>query len=284
MAFGLENEQTAFIVNDAITSIGYRKSIEPNFELGPWSYPVTEFLTHFFTLKKNSPQYTDEEAAAVTYFGMIAEQPEPTAQVTDISIDWNAVDSIAFDIAAYDPAQAENGPNMLLPYFETLINRNDLIRKDKQPYLGIKKNDSGKWQIYFIWKNVRTTRSLQESYIESVYHLNRYLYYNGLYTGIQKTLSEESRRLQGLRAQALASQQAAAKALALSRASENVQEETIERYEKQLEAAQVKQQEIDDYLRKLSNTPTGQGSTTTAGASGVLPLVVGAALAALALR
>lgn len=284
MAFGLENEQTAFVVNDAITSIGYRKSIEPNFELGPWSYPVTEFLTRFFTLKKNSPQYTDEEAAAVTYFGMIAEQPEPTAQVTDISIDWNAVDSIVFDLAAYDPAQAENGPNMLLPYFETLINRNDLIRKEKKPYLGIQKNDAGKWQIYFIWKNVRTTRSLQESYIESVYHLNRYLYYNGLYSGIQKTLSEESRRLQGLRAQALASQQAAAKALALSRASENVQEETVERYEKQLEEAQVKQKEIDDYLNKLANVPTGQGSTTTAGASGVLPLVVGAALAALALR
>lgn len=284
MAFGLENEQTAFIVNDAITSIGYRKNIDPNFELGPWSYPVSEFLTRFFTLKKNSPQYTDEEAAAVTYFGMIAEQPEPTAQVTDISIDWTGVDSIVYDIAAYDPAQAENGPNMLLPYFETLINRNDLIRKDKKPYLGIKKNDAGKWQIYFIWKNVRTTRSLQESYIESVYHLNRYLYYNGLYSGIQKTLSEESRRLQGLRAQALASQQAAAKSLALSRASENVQEEVVERYEKQLEAAQIKQQEIDDYLRKLANTPTGQGSTTTAGASGVIPLAIGAALAALALR
>lgn len=282
MAFGLENEQTAFIVNDAITSIGYRKSIEPNFELGPWSYPVSEFLTRFFTLKKNSPQYTDEEAAAVTYFGMIAEQPEPTAQVTDISIDWNAVDTIAFDIAAYDPVMVDNGPNMLLPYFETLINRNDLIRKDKKPYLGIQKNDAGKWQIYFVWKNVRTTRSLQESYIESVYHLNRYLYYNGLYSGIQKTLSEESRRLQGLRAQALASQQAAAKALALSRASEDVQEEAVERYEKQLKDAQVKQQEIEDYLNKLANVPTGQGSTTTAGSSSILPLVVGA-LAALAL-
>lgn len=286
MAFDQENPTIVKVQSIAMYDVADRVR-EPDFELGPWDYPISEFLLRFATLKQNSPQYTDEEAAAVVYFGMVAEQPMPTSDYTDISIDWDAVDSIAYDInlvssiAGIEAAQM--GPNYYLPYFDAYVMAHLKTKKDGKLYFGIKKDDKGKWQIAFLGKSVRLTRTLKESYEASVYHLNRYLVYNGLYDGVRKTLAEESRRLQGLRAQALASQQAAAKALALSRASENVQEEAVERYEKQLEEAQVKQQEIDDYLRKLSNTPTGQGSTT-AGASGVLPLVVGAALAALALR
>lgn len=284
MAFGLEVPSIENEVNYAITLVTYKRPMEPNYELGPWSYPISTFLARFFQLKHNSPQYTDEEAAAVTYFGMVAEQPEPTATYTDISIDWTAVDTIAYNIQAYDPIQKDLGPNGLLVYFENNLLTKKCIKKDGHSYIGIKKNDAGKWRIYFVWQQVRVTRTLQESYVDAVYHLNRYLVYNGLYSGVQKTLSEESRKLQGLRAQALASQQAAAKALALSRASEDVQEEAVKRYEKQLEEAQVKEAEITDYLNKLANVPEGQGNISSSGTSSIIPLALGAAAAIFALR
>lgn len=287
MAFEQENESILKVQSWSITNVSDRIR-EPNFELGPWDYPISEFLYRFIQLKRNSPQYTDEEAAAVVYFGMVADQPMPTAEYTDISIDWDAVDSIAYDknlvasIAGIDVAQL--GPNYYLPLFDDYVMIHQKTKKDGKLYFGIKKDDDGKWQIAFFGKSVRLTRTLKESYEASVYHLNRYLVYNGLYDGVRKTLAEESRRLQGLRAQALASQQAAAKALALSKASENVQEEVVERYEKQLEEAKVKEAEITDYLQKLSRTPAGQGSTSSSGVSGIIPLAIGAAVAALAFR
>lgn len=287
MAFEQENDIISKAQSWAITGVIDRFR-EPNFELGPWDYPIAEFLYRFSNLKKNSPQYLDEEAAAVVYFGMVAEQPMPTSEYTDIAIDWDAVDSIAYDknlVASLAGVEwSQLGPNYYLPLFDSYVMAHTKTKKDGKLYFGIKKDDKGKWQIAFLGKSVRLTRTLKESYEASVYHLNRYLVYNGLYDGVRKTLAEESRRLQGLRAQALASQQAAAKALALSKASENVSEEAINRYEKQLEEAQVKEAEITDYLQKLSRTPEGEGSTSSSGVSGIIPLAIGAAFAALALR
>lgn len=288
MAFEQENEQILKIQAYAIGSVQSRRH-EPEFELGPWDFPITEFIYRFLRLKQNSPQYNDEEAAAVVYFGMVAEQPMPTSEYTDISVDWDAVDAVAYNknlvasLAGLEWAQL--GPNYYLPFFDYCLMVDHRVKKDGKPFFGMKKNDKGKWQFYFLSNtSVRVTRTLRESYEASVYHLNRYLVYNGLYDGVRKTLAEESRRLQGLRAQALASQQAAAKALALSKASENVQEEVVERYEKQLAEAQVKEAEITDYLQKLSRTPEGQGSTSASGVSGIIPLAIGAAVAAIALR
>lgn len=282
MAFEQEIDVVKEVQDKAVERLR-RKPKEPNFELGPWDYPITEFISRFQQLKRNSPQYTDEEAASITYFGMVAQQPTPTADFTDISIDWDKVDSLAYDKSIPDAFYV--GPNWTLVELELLIMDHLVIGSGNiSDYIGMKKNKNGKWQIYFFGANVRTTRSITDSYVASVYHLNRYLVYNGLYDGVRKTLAEESRRLQGLRAQALASQQAAAKALALSKASENVSEEAIDRYEKQLEEARVKEAEITDYLQKLSRTPEGQGSTSSSGVSGIIPLAIGAAVAALALR
>ena len=285
MAFEQENDIISKAQSWAITGVIDRFR-EPNFELGPWDYPIAEFLYRFSNLKKNSPQYLDEEAAAVVYFGMVAEQPMPTSEYTDIAIDWDAVDSIAYDknlVASLAGVEwSQLGPNYYLPLFDSYVMAHTKTKKDGKLYFGIKKDDKGKWQIAFLGKSVRLTRTLKESYEASVYHLNRYLVYNGLYDGVRKTLAEESRRLQGLRAKALASQAAAAKALALSKASENVSEEAVERYQKQLEEAQAKEQELTDYLQKINNTPTGTNYGTLSG--GALPLLIGAAAAIFALR
>lgn len=237
---------------------------DPDFELGVFNFPVLNFIMQFLELKRNSPQLNDEEAAAVTYFGMIARQPAPTANFQDIAIDWAKVDGILYN--------KDNGldPNKVMPWWEMCIATN---------YGGGLSKIGGKWAVWFPIagigandvlkkigsKNVRTTRDLQTSYIESIYHLNRFLYYNGLYGGVEKTLAEESRRLQGLRAQALASQQAAAKALALSKASENVSADVVTKYENQLKRAQLDEKELTDYLNRINGAPKGTGDVDTDG-------------------
>lgn len=284
-AFEQENDTIREEQEIAVRGVNNKPS-EPNFELGPWDYPISEFLSRFQQLKRNSPQYNDEEAAAITYFGMIAQQPKPTADYTDIAIDWATVDSIAYNKDLVKEKASEEwatlGPNYTLSKFEqALLFGHNYQNKYYQTLLGMSKA-RGKWVIYFLYEPVRVTRSIRESYEESVRHLNRWLKYNGLYSGVQKTLSEESRRLQGLRAQALASQQAAARALALSKASENVSQDTIEKYERQLKEAQVKENEITDYLNKINNTPKDTGNLKSFGGSSLLPLLGLAAAAAFA--
>lgn len=279
MAFDLDNYKTGESINEILDRIErWGTTDEPNFELGVWSYPITNFLIRFRTLKRNSPQYSDEEAAAITYFAMVAEQPTPTGNFEDISIDWNVVDSMN-----YDPSYGLD-PNYYNVLFESYLRHATYGYVNNKLEIGVEKDKKGKWKVMYNFVNVRLTRNLQESYIQSIYHLNRYLYYNGLYSGIQKTLSEESRKLQGLKAQADASAQAAAYALAMSRINENISEEVTEKYEKQLEDAQKQSQKLTEYIERINNAPTGQGSVTASGTSSIIPLAIGAAVAALALR
>lgn len=279
MAFDLDNYKTGESINEILDRIErWGTTDEPNFELGVWSYPITNFLIRFRTLKRNSPQYSDEEAAAITYFAMVAEQPTPTGNFEDISIDWNVVDSMN-----YDPSYGLD-PNYYNVLFESYLRHAAYGYVNNKLEIGVEKDKKGKWKVMYNFVNVRLTRNLQESYIQSIYHLNRYLYYNGLYSGIQKTLSEESRKLQGLKAQADASAQAAAYALAMSRINENISEEVTEKYEKQLEDAQKQSQKLTEYIERINNAPTGQGSVTASGTSSIIPLAIGAAVAALALR
>lgn len=239
------------------------QSQDPDFELGIFNFPILNFLISYFELKRNSPQLSEEECAAVTYFGMVARQPVPTATFQDIAIDWEKVDGILYN------KDFGLDPNVVMPWWEMQIATGR----------GGLKKIGGKWSIWFPTagtgaddyaksygsSDVRLTRDLQTSYISSVYHLNRFLVYNGLYAGVEKTLAEESRRLQKLRAQALASQAAAAKALALARASENVSQEKLKQYENQMAQALNDEKEITGYLERIQNAPKGVGDVDTQG-------------------
>lgn len=282
MAFGLDNIYVGEYIQKAVDTVEYREGAAIDLNLGPWELPVTTFLWRYQELLKNSPQYTPEEAAAVVYFGMVAQQPNPTMDYVHYAIDWQKVDAINYgsDFLAYFPDYENYGPNYTNAVFENYVRFGTWAKK---------KSDKGKvWigchddNIFYGWEPVLIERSLKLSYVESVYHLNKYLWYNGLYGGIEKTLAEESRKAQGIRAKALASQAAAAKALALSRASEDISQETIEKYEKQLAEAQAREEEINEYLKKLSNTPTGTGDMG-GGSSGVAAVAI-AALSFLAFR
>lgn len=212
------------------------------FGLGALSYPTLTFQERSEIIKESQPGMTDQERAAVVYFGMLAEVPTPTSSGTYNSILYEQVE--------------ENEP------------------------------DFKKWPAYEI--NMKysavgmlptTQRSLQESYAVNLYHLQQYLVKHGLWNGIEKTLSEESRRRQADRAALDAQAAAAAKALAYGRMTQDEATAVKNRVEQQ-------QAEIDRQLEELKAgiLPQEPGQTATAGGSSILPIAAAAAAAFFALK
>lgn len=276
--FGMDNPTYETMIKAYIDAAAKLSTYIGNqlLKLGPWSCPITNFLVRFFELKYNSPQYDDQEAASVVYFGMIAQQPTPTDQVLNYAINWREVDSLNYG----EFLNKGINPNFANVLFEHLLAYGMSITDDETDEVSFGWSGGSLW---YGGKNVLLENvSPQDSYIESVYHLNKYLHWNGLYDGVQKALNEESRKVQGLRAQALASQAAAAKALALSRASEDVSEKTIINYQNKISEAEAKERELIDYLNKINNTPKGTGGDV-GGGSGIAALAV-AALSFLAFK
>lgn len=214
---------------------------EALFGLGALSYPTLTFQERSDIIKESQPGMTDQERAAVVYFGMLAEVPTPTSSGNYNSILYEQVE--------------ENEP------------------------------DFKKWPAYEI--NMKysavgmlptTQRSLQESYAVNLYHLQQYLVKHGLWTGIEKTLSEESRRRQADRAALDAQAAAAAKALAYGRMTQDEATAVKKRVEEQ-------QAEIDRQLQELKAgiLPQEPGQTATGGSS-ILPIAAAAAAAFFALK
>ena len=215
---------------------------EALFGLGALSYPTLTFQERSDIIKESQPGMTDQERAAVVYFGMLAEVPTPTSSGNYNSILYEQVE--------------ENEP------------------------------DFKKWPAYEI--NMKysavgmlptTQRSLQESYAVNLYHLQQYLVKHGLWNGIEKTLSEESRRRQADRAALDAQAAAAAKALAYGRMTQDEATAVKNRVEEQ-------QAEIDRQLQELKAgiLPQEPGQTSTAGGSSILPIAAAAAAAFFALK
>lgn len=215
---------------------------EALFGLGALSYPTLTFQERSDIIKESQPGMTDQERAAVVYFGMLAEVPTPTSSGNYNSILYEQVE-------------------------------------EKEP-------DFKKWPAYEI--NMKysavgmlptTQRSLQESYAVNLYHLQQYLVKHGLWNGIEKTLSEESRRRQADRAALDAQAAAAAKALAYGRMTQDEATAVKNRVEKQ-------QAEIDRQLEELKAgiLPQEPGQTATTGGSSILPIAAAAAAAFFALK
>ena len=277
---GFESSKFADSYNQILEYCYYTVStVQEYMHLGPWDTPIVNFILRFKELKTNSPQYTDEEAAAITYFAMIAQQPEPTDQSNIYAVDYVKLDSIIYGDLSFNDTLKEGGPNYLNVLWDFELTKG-IYTKYNGKRFGVEwKNKNPQYVAFGTDVTAYTGRAA--AWNDAVLHLNRFLQYNGLYTGIEKTISEEKRKLQGLRAQALASQAAAAKALAISRMNENTSAETIEKYEQQRKKALADEQEIVNELKKLQNTPTGTGDLTGTGSS-ILPILGIAAAAALA--
>lgn len=168
--------------------------------LGFFSLPILEFNERFEEITKNNPQLTPVEAAAVVYFGMCADTPMPTKQTDVYAVKWS-----------------DSG----IPV---------------EQWLGSEYNQ----RYYAVYSGMHPPFVIvdaQTGYLNNLKVLQTWLSYNGLYEGVEKTLTEESRKLQAQAAAASASAQAAAYALAMSRITDDMTEQArVEAAKRQADA------------------------------------------------
>ena len=237
-----------------------RKVYLTNTGIGCFTLPILEFYERNEILKKTNPQLNDEERAAVAYFGMLAEQPEPTT----INKAW---------YIEPNNAKIRKSPFVIVK---------DETAKNIENWLTIE--NEAKYKFEGSLRIGATEATAQTAYYNNLKRLQDWISYNGLWGGIQTTLNEQSRKLQGLRAGILASQAAAAKALALSQITDEMTDEA------RVEAAQAQakaQREYDEAIerenvlnKQLDNISKGlpadfKSGDLAAGGVPVLPLFVG---------
>ena len=222
--------------------------------LGAFSFPVLTFNERMIDIKRRNPQLNDQERAAVVYFGMLADTPQPTTE--------NKVYYLEPQNGPFTEFEANNNPE------------NWLDIENKLKYTAVSP----------IFQSALKESEPATGYYNNVLRLQYWISYNGLWNGIHKTLMEQSRKLQGLRAGIEASKAAAAKALAYSQINDEMTDEA------RVEAAQAQAQaqkqydeavERENVLNKqLDNISKGlpadfKSGDLAAGGVPVLPLVVG---------
>lgn len=213
---------------------------EELFGLGALTYPTLTFKERDEDLQQSQPGLKPEERAAIIYFAMLAETPMPTA-----SGEYNSI--------VYEDLEA-NAPYTEWPEFE-----------EQTKYHAIP-------GVTF------TQRTLQESYAVNLAHLQRYIQQSNLWTGIKKTLLEQSRRKQAEKAALDAQNAAAAQALAMNAITEEVAQEANERYEKETQEVEAQIQQLEAGIQHLDS------SSSISSGSSILPLAAAAAAALLAFK
>ena len=200
-----------------------------NLGLGFMSLPILEFNERLEILNQTSSQLDPQAKAATVYFGMLADSPKPTAQVNAYAVDWKGT-------SVYKDG--------------SLTPKEDWYEREK----GARYTSTGYFLVPFVEMDA------QNAYLINLNNLQEWLIYKGLWAGIQKTLNEESRKLQAQAAAASAAAAAAARALAMSRINADISEEArIEAAEnsakanKQLEEAQKDEAEIKQKISDLEN-------------------------------
>lgn len=238
--------------------------------LGQFNFPIFNFNRNYEVLKKNSPTTSPEALAATVYFSMLASQPVPTTEK---------------NVLYHGDYDKESG-NVYGKHGKVRIEDWDILEDCLS---------NADWLYSIIYaKKYWKAANAQEAYYEKLKQLQQYLQGMGLWGGIQKTLSEESRKLQAQAAAASASAAAAAKALAMARINADVSQEG------RFEAAEQQAKAEADYKNALDNeekikkaldnvskglpadTPDLPDKKTEETISSVLPLLGLAAAAALA--
>ena len=210
---------------------------EELFGLGALTYPTLTFKERDEALQQSQPGLKPEERAAIIYFAMLAETPMPTA-----SGEYNSI--------VYEDLEA-NAPYKDWPVWE-----------EQTKYHAVP-------GVTF------TQRTLQESYAVNLAHLQRYIQQSNLWTGIKKTLLEQSRKKQAEKAALDAQKAAAARALAMNEITEEVAQEAAERYEKETQEVEAQIQQLEAGIIP---------SSSTSSTSSILPLAAAAAAAFLAFK
>lgn len=240
--------------------------IEKDIGLGVFSLPVLSFKERMDLLKQTNPELSEQARAAVAYFGMLAEMPAPTAEYEAYYIEPQN------SLTKYQEA----GTN-----FQNWVNIENTIRENAPKSKSIFYGGPLKYASAIAGL---TKADANTAYYKNLERLQYWIASNGLNEGIKKTLAEQSRKLQGIRAGIAESKAQAARALAMSQITEEMTDEArFEAAEAQAKAEENYNSAIEreqELNRQLDNISKGlpadyKSGEVVSGGVPVLPLVLG---------
>lgn len=266
------------LVNYSKQIVEYQSNFSKDFiiwarqQLGGLYLPCVEFELRKNILLANTPQLSEEEAAAITYFAMLAETPQPTSNEIILVPNWSEAQT-PLQMISTETAIFDNEGNLTVsPAVANYERAGITTAYNWRTAAATGDNETYQFNARFVPKS--------DVYLNQVKKLQKYLIKRGLWDGVQKTLSEESRSLQALLAAAQAQEQAAAYKAAMARqiAEEGTDKARAEAAKQLAEAekaykdAEAYQNEIKNKLNRIENGLTPEDEKGGFGLSTLLGL------------
>lgn len=250
------------LVNYSKQIVEYQSNFSKDFiiwarqQLGGLYLPCVEFELRKNILLANTPQLSEEEAAAITYFAMLAETPQPTSNEIILVPNWSEAQT-PLQMISTETAIFDNEGNLTVsPAVANYERAGITTAYNWRTAAATGDNETYQFDARFVPKS--------DVYLNQVKKLQKYLIKRGLWDGVQKTLSEESRSLQALLAAAQAQEQAAAYKAAMAR---QIAEEGTDRARaeaaKQLAEAEKAYKDAEAYENELKNKLNRVGNGLT---------------------
>lgn len=255
---------------------------DSNLGLGCFSLPILNFYNRYKQLEKTNP--TLKAKASTVYFGMLAEQPQPTSQKM---VNYFVYNEPEFKYGALSKDKWLEAESHIR--FDPLVvsyKTQNTLGSSIQAATG---DDSygGRVTGYMMPSKYRQSVEMvaAEAYIRNLNKLQEWMIYNGLWDEVKKTLAEESRKLQAQAAAIQESKAAAARALAYNRITEEMNEqqrqEAIQeqaRANERMDEALAKEAKVQQQIKNVENgLPPDYKEEESS--SGIIPLAIAAAAA-----
>lgn len=266
------------LINYSKEIVEYQSNFSKDFilwarqQLGGLYLPCVEFELRKNILLANTPQLSEEEAAAITYFSMLAETPQPTSNDIILVPNWSEAQT-PLQMISTETAIFDNEGNLTVSPAVAKYERAGITTAyNWRTAAATGDNETYQFNARFVPKS--------DVYLNQVKKLQKYLIKRGLWDGVQKTLSEESRSLQALLAAAQAQEQAAAYKAAMARqiAEEGTDKaraeaaKQIAEAEKAYKDAEAYENEIKNKLNRVENGLTPEDEKGGFGLSTLLGL------------
>lgn len=240
------------LVNYSKQIVEYQSNFSKDFilwarqQLGGLYLPCVEFELRKNILLANTPQLSEEEAAAITYFAMLAETPQPTSNEIILVPNWSEAQT-PLQMISTETSIFDSDGNLTVSEAVKEYERAGITTAyNWRTAAATGDNETYQFNARFVPKS--------DVYLNQVKKLQKYLIKRGLWDGVQKTLSEESRSLQALLAAAQAQEQAAAYKAAMAR---QIAEEGTDRARaeaaKQLAEAEKAYKDSEAYENEIKN-------------------------------
>ena len=250
------------LVNYSKQIVEYQSNFSKDFilwarqQLGGLYLPCVEFELRKNILLANTPQLSEEEAAAITYFSMLAETPQPTSNEIILVPNWSEAQT-PLQMISTETAIFDNEGNLTVsPAVANYERAGITTAYNWRTAAATGDNETYQFDARFIPKS--------DVYLNQVKKLQKYLIKRGLWDGVQKTLSEESRSLQALLAAAQAQEQAAAYKAAMARQiAEEGTEKARAEAAKQLAEAEKAYKDAEAYENEIKNKLNRVGNGLT---------------------